>query len=463
MRPIDKIKQVYCLGIGGIGVSALARYFGTRGLPVAGYDRVPTPLTDALQEEGMDIHFTEDPELIPKSFRDPASTLVIYTPAVPGNHAELVWFREQGFEIVKRAEVLGAISRSRRTIGISGTHGKTSITTMTAHLLTQCGVPCDAFMGGISKNYRTNLLLHPDSTYLVAEADEYDRSFLHLNPFIAVVTATDADHLDIYGTHQAVKEAFEQFVARTNPGGNILIKQGVSLRLPSGVRAHSYALRGPADFCATSVTIREGAYVIDLSTPQGTISNIRIGVPGLLNVENAVAAMAVAVLTGCPEHGIRDAMETFQGVQRRFDVRFRSETRLYIDDYGHHPEELSFTIRSVRELYPGRHITGIFQPHLFTRTRDLHEEFARSLSMLDRAILLDIYPAREQPIPGVTSELILKDITSPERFLCFREGLIPLLRQCTPDILLTMGAGDIDQLVPVITQWCEQSIIPHKC
>lgn len=456
MTSTNHIKNVYCLGIGGIGVSALARYFKAHSLHVGGYDLTPSRLTDTLIREGMDIHFSDSVDLIGPEFRNPGDTLIIFTPAVPSTHNELNWFKCHGFTIQKRAEVLGTISQLKKTIGISGTHGKTSVTTMTAHLLTECDVSCDAFMGGISKNYGTNLLLRPNSKYLVAEADEYDRSFLHLHPFVAVVTAADADHLDIYGTHQAVKESFEQYIHQVQPGGFLIVKKGVPIRIPDGIQALSYSLSEPADYFATNIQVRDGLYHADLSSPNGMIHDITIGVPGLVNVENAIAAMAVALTLGCPAHKVKKAMSTFKGVQRRFDCRFKSEHLMYIDDYGHHPEELRFTIHSVRELYPGRHITGIFQPHLFSRTFDLHREFARSLSLLDRVILLDIYPAREKPMEGVTSELIMKDITSPERYLCTKIEVLPMLERCNPDILLTMGAGDIDQLVPLITHWCQE-------
>ncbi len=453
MSLLTDIENVYFLGIGGIGMSALARYFKAYGKRVYGYDRTATPLTDTLESEGMLIHYTDDPQLISPACRQPDRTIVVYTPAIPVDHKEKAWFASHGFRLLKRAQVLGEISRAKKTIGVAGTHGKTTISTMTAHLFTQTGIGCDAFLGGISKNYGTNLLLLPGSRYVVAEADEFDRSMLQLTPYVAVISAADADHLDIYQTHEAVKEAFAQYAAQIQPDGFLLIKQTADVRCPSHVPVYRYALQDAhADFHARHIAIRDGRYHFDLVTPDRTIPDLTLGVPGLVNVENAVAALAVTSMHCQDDDRIRQALQSFTGVQRRFDYHIRTDRLVYIDDYGHHPEELRFTIESVRALYPGRHITGIFQPHLYSRTRDFAPEFAKSLSALDKVILLDIYPAREAPIPGVTSEIILQQITCPDKMLCPMDRIMDYLAGFTPDILLTMGAGNIDRLIGPITE-----------
>ena len=453
MNLLDTISTVYFIGIGGIGMSALARFFAAKGKAVYGYDRTETPLTRQLAEEGMQIHYTDDVACIAPACRNASDTLVIFTPAVPADHQERMWFVANGFRLMKRAEVLGEISRTKRTIGIAGTHGKTTISTMTAHLLTQTGTGCDAFLGGISKNYGSNLILHENSRYIVAEADEFDRSFLHLRPTIALVSATDADHLDIYGTHQAVKDAFSQYAQCIQEGGLLIAKKGTDFVLPSHVRVYTYALDDPSCDCyARNITVRDGAYHFDVVTPMMTLTDVVSGVPGLLNVENTVAALSIASFLCCDAEALKDAVHSFEGVCRRFDYHIRRPDLIYIDDYGHHPEELRFTISSVRALYPGRHLTGIFQPHLYTRTRDFAAEFAESLSLLDKVILLEIYPAREEPIPGVTSDIILDKITCPDKMICPKAQLMDYLRTFTPDILLTMGAGNIDTLIQPITR-----------
>ncbi|MDR1666302.1 MAG: UDP-N-acetylmuramate--L-alanine ligase [Bacteroidales bacterium] len=441
--------KIYFIGIGGIGMSALARYFKALNCSVYGYDRTGTALTQKLCEEGILVHYRDDINAIPPSFRNsPDDTLVVYTPAVPASHAELNWFKTHRYRLMKRSETLGMISKDRKTVAVAGTHGKTSVSTMTAFLLIETGVGCDAFLGGISKNYHTNLLLREGSEYLVAEADEYDRSFLHLHPWVAVVTAMDADHLDIYGTHAEVKAAFRQFVAQIQPGGVLLAKYGLELCAPKGVRQYSYSLNNPqADYYAEAVHVNGGCYVANIRTPQGVLKNVQIGVPGLVNVENSIAAIAAALQAGVePEKAVM-ATARFEGVQRRFDYRVKNDKCIYIDDYAHHPEELRFTIKSVRELYPGRHITGVFQPHLYTRTRDFADGFAESLSLLDSLILLDIYPAREEPLPGVSSQMIFDKVTVSDKRMCRKEELINILKTSRPDVLLTMGAGDIDTLV----------------
>jgi UDP-N-acetylmuramate--alanine ligase len=385
----------------------------------------------------------------------------------------LQWFKDRDYRLMKRSEVLGMISQNKETIAVAGTHGKTSVSTMIAHLLTAAGVGCDAFLGGISKNYKSNLLLDEGSRYVVAEADEYDRSFLRLHPHIAVVTAMDADHLDIYGTHEAMKEAFAQFSMQITPGGVLLIKHGLTLPVydvVDKVRTFTYSLDNPnADFYAEnirkdSLSCGEGGgrgsdrYLFTLQTPHGKISDIHIGMPGLVNVENGVAAMAVAILAGANSERAAAGMASFEGILRRFDFRIRTNDIVYIDDYAHHPEELRFTFESVRKLYPDRHITGIFQPHLYSRTRDFVDEFAQSLNMLDTLILVDIYPARELPIEGVTSKMILDKVTIDDKCLCSKGEVINILKNRKTDVLLTLGAGDIDTLVEPIEKMLKNKI-----
>ncbi len=445
----NQIHQVYFIGIGGIGMSALARYFKAKGCEVCGYDRTETNLTRALCSEGIAVHYTDDTNTIPLSYKAIKDrVLVIYTPAVPASHSEMIWFKNRNYLMMKRSEALGMISQSKKTIAIAGTHGKTSVSTMSAHLLTAAGIGCDAFLGGISKNYQTNLLLSHNSRYLVAEADEYDRSFLRLHPYIAVVTAMDADHLDIYGTHAQLKEAFAQFVSQITPGGVLVMKHGLKLATSEGIRVFTYSLDNrDASYYAEDIGINNGRYSATIHTPYGILKDVQIGVPGLVNVENSIAAIAVACLTGAEPEKIKTGVAAFEGVQRRFDYRIRTNDIVYIDDYAHHPEELRFTIESVRKLYPGRRITGIFQPHLYSRTRDFAGEFAQSLSLLDSLILLDIYPAREEPIEGVSSKIIFDNVTIEDKCLCTKSEVINTLNNVKIDVLLTLGAGDIDTLV----------------
>jgi UDP-N-acetylmuramate--alanine ligase len=449
---LEQIHNVYFVGIGGIGMSALARYFISLNKAVAGYDRTESPLTKDLVEEGMAIHYTDDAKLIPNSFRDKANTLVIYTPAVSLEHTELAWFYNQGFEIKKRAEVLGIISRSKDVLAVAGTHGKTTTSTMLAHLLKNSGIDCNAFLGGISLNYHSNLLLSKTSNYVVIEADEYDRSFLQLNPKAAIITSMDADHLDIYETFEEYRKAFSQFITQIYTQGFLVIKKGLNPgKLPADIQMYTYSLQSVADFYAKNITIRDGFYHFDVVTPNHIVQDIKLGFPGLLNVENAVAAIAMATLLNTGEKAILKAMESFRGVKRRFEYHIKTDRLVYIDDYGHHPEELRFTIESVKEMFPGKKITGIFQPHLYTRTRDMANEFARSLSLLDELILLEIYPAREQPIPGVNSEMILEKVGNIKKKLCAKKDLISFIEsQPAPEVLITMGAGDIDTYVEPI-------------
>lgn len=449
---LEETDSVYFIGVGGIGMSALARYFRSLKKNVGGYDRTETALTQELVKEGIQIHYDDAVSLIPQVFKNAAKTLVVYTPAVPTDHSEFLWFTNHAFDIKKRAEVLGIISRSKDVIAIAGTHGKTTTSTMVSHLLKNSLSDCNAFLGGISLNYHNNLLLSEKSNCVVVEADEYDRSFLQLNPKGAVITSMDADHLDIYGTLDAYREAFELFALKIKPGGFLVIKEGLNLHeKPVGVAVYTYALRGNADFHAEDIRAEDGFYHFSVVTPSGIIKNLKLGFPGILNVENAVAAIAVAYLLDSTETEIRKAIESFKGVKRRFEYHIKSKNLVYIDDYGHHPEELRYTIESVKELYPGRKVTGIFQPHLYSRTRDFAEDFARSLSLLDEAILLDIYPAREMPIPGVTSEMLLSKVRASGKHHCSKSQLLPLLKSMPlPEVMITMGAGDIDTLIEPI-------------
>ena len=452
-----KPKTVYFLGIGGIGMSALARYFHAAGSTVLGYDKTPTTLTSQLESEGIQIHFEDRPDLIPTD-----TDLIIYTPAIPQDLAEFVKATSGNFNIKKRAEVLGDLTNSKKTIAVAGTHGKTTVSTMISHIMFNAKAGCTAFLGGISKNYGSNLLLNPFSELMVAEADEFDRSFLRLSPWLALITSTDADHLDIYADHQDLKNTFTQFTKRVVPGGVLLIKSGIGVEPDHNpdVEFYTYSLDKQADFYAENLRIENHRYHFDLVIPEGRISDLSPGLPGLFNVENSIAASAAAWLSGADEDEIRKGINSFEGVKRRFDIRINTPGILYIDDYAHHPEELSACIGAVRKLYPGRHITGIFQPHLFSRTRDFAEGFSKSLSMLDRVILLEIYPAREKPIEGVNSEMLLKGIESKEKFLCGREEALLLISQNQPDILLTLGAGDIDQLVAPIEELFTKTIKP---
>jgi UDP-N-acetylmuramate--alanine ligase len=454
MIEIDKIERVYLLGIGGIGMSALARYFRFTGKKVDGYDKTPSQLTLELEKEGIAIHYSDDLQKVP-SIDAKDSTVVIYTPAVPNNFAEFCYFRDNGFSVYKRSAVLGLLTAGKRCIAIAGTHGKTSVTTMTAHLLRQSHVDCSAFMGGISKNYGTNLLLPENkSQYIVVEADEFDRSFLQLHPELAVITWMDADHLDIYGDHESVIKAFADFVSQIQDGGTILYRKGsnIDYNWNKKIKYFSYSVSEEADFQAMQIRIIDGSYHFDLKTPFGEIRDLSLTYPGLMNVENAVAACGMAILSGVTPEEIRGSLSVYSGVVRRFDVRYSGSKTIYIDDYAHHPRELEATIRSVRDLYPGKRITGIFQPHLFSRTKDFADEFAAALDLLDNALVMEIYPARELPIEGVDSSIILNKMKLKSRLRCQRSELPAILGNYNTEILLTLGAGDIDRLVePIVT------------
>lgn len=459
MKNLQNIKNVYFLGIGGIGMSALARYFKYTGRNVAGYDRTPTALTASLQAEGIDVHFDDDIRNIPKNW-DPANTLAVFTPALPDDHQELSWFREKPIGLLKRAKVLGMVCNEKNGIAVAGTHGKTTVSTMVSTFLYKTEEGCGAFLGGISKNFGTNLLLPKEnSPWIVAEADEFDRSFLHLQPLLALVTSVDADHLDIYGDKEKIVESFEKFISQIRPGGSLVIKAGVSLDVSkTNAKVYTYSLRDNTDFATVNLRLNSGGfYEFDLKTPGGTIANCKMNYPGRVNVENAVAASALAFLAGASANVIKAGIEDYQGVVRRFDVKFRNENYLYIDDYAHHPEELKAVIGSVKELYAGKKIAGIFQPHLYSRTRDFSKEFAASLDMLDICILLPVYPARELPIKGVSSEMVFKQMNAENKFLVEKPNALELLKELDFDVLLTMGAGDVDGLAPQIIE-----IINHK-
>ncbi|GET20937.1 UDP-N-acetylmuramate--L-alanine ligase [Prolixibacter denitrificans] len=451
---LEKVHRVYLLGIGGIGMSALARYFRFHGMRVEGYDRTETELTRELEEEGIYVHYEADLKYVPP-FNALDNTLVIYTPAIPESNIELQFFRKTGTAIYKRSQVLGIIAAESQCIAVSGTHGKTSVTTMTAHLLHQSSVGCTSFMGGISRNYHTNLILpEKETNVVVAEADEFDRSFLRLFPQRAVITSIDPDHLDIYGDFSHLLDAFKSFVGQVNKCGEVLYKKGLPVEAAWNEEAkfYTYSIKGKADFYGTNIRVEDGAYHFDLVTPFGEFADLRLAYPGLMNVENAVAACGLALLSGVTGDEIREALASYVGVVRRFDIRFRGKKVVYIDDYAHHPKELEATIHSVQDMFPDKKVTGIFQPHLYSRTRDLAEDFTASLSLLDELILLDIYPAREEPIPGVDSQLILEKVTIKDKILCHKEELPEVVEKLETGVLLTLGAGDIDQWVEPIVE-----------
>ena len=460
---MNKFTKYYFLGIGGIGMSALARYFHMKGFQVAGYDRTETKLTSDLITEGIRVSFNEAVEEIPFVFTRSENTLVIVTPAVPFDHPQLRYFQENNFTIQKRAQVLGNITRQSKGICIAGTHGKTTTSTITAHLLYQSQVSCNAFLGGIANNYNTNLLLSTESNLVVIEADEYDRSFHQLSPYMAVITSVDPDHLDIYKTAKAFHESFEYFTSLIRPGGALIMRKGIDIvpQLQKGVKLYTYSMDEGGDFCAENIRTIKGEIRFDFVTPNDRIADVRLGVPVLINIENSVAAMALAWLNGVTNEELRTGISSYSGIYRRFNVVYKSDKVVYMDDYAHHPSELKASISSIRNIYPDRKITGIFQPHLYSRTRDFAPEFAEALSLLDELILLDIYPARELPIKGVDSELILRDVKLKNKILCSRENLLPLLREKQLDVLVTFGAGDIDKLVPLIKDQLKKTTIDN--
>ncbi|MBN2214584.1 MAG: UDP-N-acetylmuramate--L-alanine ligase [Bacteroidales bacterium] len=444
MKP-EQIHRVYFIGIGGIGMSALARYFKSAGKHVAGYDRTPTQLTEELSGSGIDIHYEDDIRAVPEEFLAPDETLIVITPAIPDTHSELQYFRSKRFHIHKRAEILGMLSMDKRAVCVAGTHGKTTVATMIAWLMHQSDFGCSAFLGGISKNFNSNYLHSDTSEYLIAEADEYDRSFLRLHPEIAVVTAIDADHLDIYGSLEEVRKSFKAFVSQIQREGKLIIKQGIELQPQNPwIEVYTYALEGPADYHAKNIRIENGRYHFDVVTPVEIIRNLSLSHPGLVNVENAIAAIAATIIAGLSREKIKKSLAGFSGIMRRFDVIYQTGKVVYVDDYAHHPKELDAIIGSVRKLYPGRKITGIFQPHLYSRTRDFAVEFAGSLDKLDELILLDIYPARELPVKNVSSDLIFRDVKLKNKILIAKGDLTETLKDRNIEVLITMGAGDID-------------------
>jgi UDP-N-acetylmuramate--alanine ligase len=448
-KALNDIKTVYFVGIGGIGMSAIARYFHGRGAAVHGYDKTATHLTRKLEQEGMKIHYTEEVSAIPEGI-----DLVIYTPAVPAEHAELQYFRDHGFPLKKRAEVLGIISRGMRTIAVAGTHGKTTTSTMVAHLLRVGGVDCTAFLGGIAGNFDSNYLLG-QSEWVVVEADEYDRSFLQLSPDLAVITSMDPDHLDIYGDPQNMLETgFLAFARRLKEGGRLWVEEKLKSHFPAFERVSTYGLNG-GQYYSDNLRVEDGFFAFDYHSPEKDMEALQLSFPGAHNVENATAAITIALQLGVTEADIRQALRTFKGVKRRFETIYRDEQRVYIDDYAHHPSELRAAIGAARMLFPERRITGIFQPHLYSRTQDFADGFAEALDLLDEIILLDIYPAREKPIPGVDSELILGKMKNTNKQLTQMSGLLDLIKQKRPEVLLTLGAGDIDTLIEPIASWLE--------
>lgn len=448
----NTLKAVYFVGAGGIGMSALVRYFLSKGKAVGGYDRTASALTEKLRQEGADIHYEDNVALIPEVFLNPATTLIVYTPAIPAEHKELTYFRKHNFEIQKRAQVLGMITQTERGLCVAGTHGKTTTSTMAAFLLDNSHVKCNAFLGGISKNYGTNLLVSDQSDFVVIEADEFDRSFHWLTPYATVITATDSDHLDIYGTHEAYLESFRKYTSLIRPDGYLIIKKGIDLQpdVKEGVTVYTYSDK-EGDFHAENIRIGNGEIFFDFISPLGNIKDVQLGVPVYVNIENGIAAMALAQIGGATAEEIKAAMPQFKGVDRRFDFKLKNDHIVFLSDYAHHPAEIKQSVSSLRMLYPDKKLTAIFQPHLYTRTRDFYKDFADSLSLLDEVILLDIYPARELPIEGVTSKLIYDNLRPGiEKTMCHKEDLIELLKTKKIEVLITLGAGDVDNYVTPI-------------
>jgi len=448
------VKSVYFVGAGGIGMSALVRYFLSSGYNVGGYDKTPSDLTEKLIEEGAQIHYVEDVDGIADCFKDKETTLVVYTPAIPADHKELVFFKENGFDVQKRAQVLGFLTQEHKGLCVAGTHGKTTTSSMAAHILHQSSVDCNAFLGGITKNYGTNYILSKDSDYVVIEADEFDRSFHWLRPYATVITATDADHLDIYGTKEAYLESFRHYTTLIQPGGALIIHKGLEMKADpqAGVKVYEYS-RTEGDYHAENIRIGGGEIFFDFVTPKGTIKDIQLGVPVSINIENGIAAMALAQLAGATDEELREGMRTFAGVDRRFDFKVKNDKVVFLSDYAHHPNEIDQSVRSIRELYQDKKIAAIFQPHLYTRTRDFYKEFAAALSLLDVVYLCDIYPARELPIPGITSQIIYDNLSNGcEGHLIHKEDILNIAETGDFDVLISLGAGDIENLVPQIAE-----------
>ncbi len=451
------MNSVYFIGAGGIGMSAIARYYIKQGKFVAGYDKTPSKLTDQLIREGMHIHFEDNVNLIPEECRDAKDTLVIYTPAIPETHTEFQYFTKQGFDIQKRAQVLGTLTKEHKGLCVAGTHGKTTTSTMCAHIMHNSHLDCNAFLGGISKNYGTNYILSDKSDYVVIEADEFDRSFHWLRPWMSVITSSDPDHLDIYGTKEAYLESFRHYTTLIQPGGALIIHTGLEMKaeVAKGVRTYTYGVE-EGDFHAENIKIENGEITFDFISPVENVRNIRLGQPIPINIDNGIGAMAMAQLNGCTADELRYGMETYKGVDRRFDFALRNDKHVVISDYAHHPKEIYQSAKSLKQVYNNRTITAIFQPHLYTRTRDFYKDFAAALSQLDEVILCDIYPAREQPIPGVTSQLIY-DCLAPgvKKQMIKKDEVLDFIKSHDTDVLVILGAGDLDNYVPEITKIIE--------
>jgi hypothetical protein len=451
---LKDIKAVYFVGAGGIGMSAIARYFMSKGLVVAGYDKTPSALTNQMEKEGMLIHYDENVDEIPHACRDKASCLIIYTPAIPATHKELCYFRENGFEIQKRAQVLGTLTRTHKGLCVAGTHAKTTTSTMCAHIMHQSHVDCNAFLGGISKNYGTNYILSDSSDYVVIEADEFDRSFHWLRPWMSVITSTDPDHLDIYGTKEAYLESFRHYTELIQPGGALIIHTNLEMEanVQEGVKTYTYS-RDAGDFHAENIIIENGEITFDFISPVECIKGVQLGQPVPINIENGVAAMAMAQLNGCTANELKFGMKTYHGVDRRFDFKIRNNRHVYLSDYAHHPQEILQSAKSLKELYANRKITAIFQPHLYSRTHDFYKEFAEALSHFDEVILTEIYPARELPMEGVTSQLIFDNLKAGvEKSMIQKDDVLELVKNRDFDVLITLGAGDLDNYAPQITR-----------
>lgn len=454
---LKDIKAVYFVGAGGIGMSAIARYFIRKGMVVAGYDKTPSELTKQLEREGALLHYEENTDEIPHACRDPKQCLVIYTPAIPAEHKELQYFRANGFTVEKRAQVLGTLTRTHKGLCVAGTHGKTSTSTMCAHIMHQSHIDCNAFLGGISKNYSTNYIISAESDYVVIEADEFDRSFHWLRPWMSVITATDPDHLDIYGTKEAYLESFRHYTTLIQPGGALIIHRGLEMHadVQPGVKVYEYS-RTEGDFHAENIRIDNGTITFDFVSPIENVKDVELGQPVPINIDNGIAAMAMAQLAGCTAEELKYGMKTYRGVDRRFDFKINDSRHVLLSDYAHHPKEIYQSAKSIRELYQGRHITAIFQPHLYTRTRDFYRDFADALSQLDEVILTEIYPAREQPIEGVTSQLIYDNLRPGiEKSIIRKDDVLDLVKQRDFDVLVILGAGDLDNYMPQITKIIE--------
>lgn len=451
---LKDIKSVYFVGAGGIGMSAIARYFLHKGLVIAGYDKTPSELTHQLEKEGMMIHYEENVNLIPEACRQPLTTLVVYTPAIPSTHAELKYFHDNNFVIEKRAQVLGTLTRTHKGLCFAGTHGKTTTSTMCAHIMHQSHLDCNAFLGGISKNYGTNYILSTHSDYVVIEADEFDRSFHWLRPWMSVITSTDPDHLDIYGTKEAYLESFRHYTELIQPGGALIIHKDLEMKqhVQEGVKVYNYS-REEGDFHAENIQIKNGTITFDFISPIEIVKNVELGQPIPINIENGVAAMAMAQLNGCTAEELREGMRTYGGVDRRFDFKIKNDRHVFLSDYGHHPKEILQSAKSLKELYSDRKITAIFQPHLYTRTRDFYKDFADALSHFDEVILTEIYPAREQPIEGVTSKLIYDNLRpNIEKKMIQKDDVLNFVKAHDFDVLVVLGAGNLDNYVPEIAE-----------